>query len=237
MKKNKGVRLLVWASLVALFLTALVSYFQDASRFVGKSYVEGDEFRWEMNRFYENLSIAVLNPPNLEAEKKQIIVTNSEIEEHRHRYGTLVEQIDSIEEQYAQRITDAEVGKSENLKTTLMEERDAKIADIRKNFESDAYVEAKIRVSKERQLEQDGQQLIQNAKENLYFPANYELTDVQTGETFTSGDIDGSSSYQKIFDEDEGYFRAEPYGIRDQAFHYSHTGQVSEGAVSARKMK
>lgn len=235
MKKNKGVRLLVWASLVALFLTALVSYFQDASRFVGKSYVEGDEFRWEMNRFYENLSIAVLNPPDLEAEKKQIIVTNSEIEEHRHRYGTLVEQIDSIEEQYAQRITDAEVGKSENLKTTLMEERDAKIADIRKNFESDAYVEAKIRVSKERQLEQDGQQLIQNAKENLYFPANYELTDVQTGETFTSGDIDGSSSYQKIFDEDEGYFRAEPYGIRDQAFHYSHTGQVSEGGVSARK--
>ena len=38
-----------------------------------------------------------------------------------------------------------EAGKSENLKTTLMEERDAKIDDIRKNFESDAYVEAKIR--------------------------------------------------------------------------------------------
>ena len=51
-KKNKGVRLLVWASLVALFLTALASYFQDASRFVGKSYVEGDEFRWEMNNVF-----------------------------------------------------------------------------------------------------------------------------------------------------------------------------------------
>ena len=65
----------------------------------------------------------------------------------------LSEQIDNIEEQYAQRITDAEAGKSEKLKTTLMEERDAKIDDIRKNFESDAYVEAKIRVSKEQQLE------------------------------------------------------------------------------------
>ena len=46
-----------------------------------------------MNRFYENLSIAVLNPPDLEAEKKQIIVTNSEIEEHRHRYGTLLNRL------------------------------------------------------------------------------------------------------------------------------------------------
>ena len=41
--------------------------------------------------------------------------------------------------------------KSEKLKTTLIEERDAKIADIRKNFESDAHVEAKIRASKEQQ--------------------------------------------------------------------------------------
>ena len=105
-------------------------------------------------------------------------------------YGTLSEQIDNIEEQYAQRIADAEAGKSEKLKTTLMEERDAKIEDIRKNFESDAYVEAKIRADKEQQLEQELQQLIQNAKENLYFPVAYELTDIQTGETFTSGDID-----------------------------------------------
>ena len=30
------------------------------------------------------LSTAVLNPTDLEAEKKKIIVTSSEIEEHRH---------------------------------------------------------------------------------------------------------------------------------------------------------
>ena len=97
-----------------------------------------------------------------------------------------------------------------------MEERDAKIDDIRKNFESDAYVEAKIRASKERQLEQDGQQLIQNAKENLYFPVNYELTDIQTGETFTSGDIDGSCCHIKRFSMRRKVISERSrYGIRD----------------------
>ena len=42
-------------------------------------------------------------------------------------YGTLSEQIGNIEEQYKQRIADAEAGKSEKLKATLIEERDAKI--------------------------------------------------------------------------------------------------------------
>ena len=97
----------------------------------------------------------VLNPIDVEAEKKKITVTKSEIEEHRNYYGTLSEQIGNIEEQYTQRIADADAGKSEKLKTTLIKERDAKIEDIRRNFESDAYVEAKIRASKEKQLEEE----------------------------------------------------------------------------------
>ena len=83
-KKNRGMRPFVWASLVGLFLLALLSYFQDASKYSGKSYWSGEDFQSEMNNFYENLSISILNPPDLEAEKKRIIVTNSEIEEHRH---------------------------------------------------------------------------------------------------------------------------------------------------------
>ena len=92
----------------------------------------------------------------------------------------------------------------------MIEERDAKIEDIRKNFESDAHVEAKIRASKEKQLEEELQRRIQNAKENLYFPVVYELTDSQTGETFTSGDINVTTGYKETFNAEEGYFRAAP---------------------------
>ena len=201
-------------------------------RYVGKSYVESDEFQMEMDNFYENLSTAILNPADLEAEKKKIIVTSSEIEEHRTYYGTLSEQIGSIEEQYAQRIADAEAGKSEKLKTTLIEERDAKIEDIRKNFESNAYVEAKIRAHKEQQFEQEWQERNQNAKEQLYFPVAYELTDIQTGETFKAGDISVAAGYKKIFNEKEGYFRSAPDEVYD--FHYdSYHPEVYERGNSA----
>ncbi len=209
-KKKQGIQIVVWTSLVALFLTALLSFSYGDLGYVGKSYVESDEFQWEMNNFYENLSTAVLNPADLAAERKKIKVTSSEIEDHRTYYGTLSEQIGNIEEQYTQRIAEAEESKSEKLKTSLIEERDAKVEDIRKNFESNEHVEAKIRANKEQQLEQEWQQQIQSAKEQLYFPVTYELTDSQTGETFKSGDISAKAGYTKVFNATQGYLRASP---------------------------
>lgn len=228
MKKNYRLKIIVWTSLVAVFLTALLSFTGGNLRYIGKSYVESNDFQWEMKNFYENLTKAVLNPIDIEAEKKQITVTKSEIEEHRNYYGTLSEQIGNIEEQYTQRIADAEAGKSEKLKVTLIKERDAKIDDIRKNFESDAHVEAKIRAHKEQQLEQEWQQRIQSAKEQLYFPVTYELTDSQTGETFKSGDISAIAGYTKIFNEIEGYLRAVPEQLNN-VYYDSH--QIYEKSV------
>lgn len=215
-KRNRSIPYLVWASLVVIVLMALQLFVERGDyRYVGKSYVESDDFQQEMENFYANLSTAILNPVNLEAAKKNIIVTSSEIEEHRSYYGTLSEQVGNIEEQYAQRIADAEAEKKENLKKTLVEERDTKIADIRKNFESDAHVEAKIRADKERQLEQEWQEHIRSAEEQFNFPVAYELTDIQSGETFKAGDISAAAGYKKTFNQKEGYLRANPYLIND----------------------
>ncbi|WP_342508100.1 MFS domain-containing histidine kinase [Sporosarcina sp. FSL K6-2383] len=231
-KKNYSVQIVMWTSLVVIFLLALLSLTGGNLRYVGKSYVESNDFQWEMNNFYDNLKKAFLNPIDIEAEKARITVTQSEIEEHRNYYGTLSEQVGSIEEQYTQRIADAEAGKSENLKSTLIKERDTKIEDIRKNFESDAHVEAKIRASKEQQLEDELQRRIESAKENLYFPVVYELTDSQTGETFTSGDINVTTGYIETFSAEEGYFRAAPDQAND--FHYDrYQPEVYEKGVSA----
>ncbi|WP_188006767.1 K+-sensing histidine kinase KdpD [Sporosarcina sp. ANT_H38] len=232
MKKKYGIQIVVWTSLAVLFLTALLSVTGGNVRYIGKSYVESNDFQWEMNNFYGNLTKAVLNPIDIEAEKKRITVTKSEIEEHRNYYGTLSEQIGNIETQYTQRITDAEAGKSEKLKETLIEERDAKIDDIRMNFESDAHVEAKIRGSKEKQLEEELQRRIQNTEENLHFPVVYELTDSQTGEKFTSGDIHVTTGYKETFSAEEGYFLAAPDRMDD--FYYdSYSSEAYESGVSA----
>lgn len=231
-KKKYGIQIVVWTSLAVLFLTALLSVTGGNLRYIGKSYVESNDFQWEMNNFYGNLTQAVLNPIDIEAEKKRITVTKSEIEEHRNYYGTLSEQIGNIEVQYTQRITDAEAVKSEKLKATLIEERDAKIDDIRKNFESDAHVEVKIRASKEKQLEEELQRRIQNTEENLYFPVVYELTDSQTGEKFTSGDIHVTTGYKETFSAEEGYLFAAPDQLDD--FYYdSYSSEAYESGVSA----
>ena len=82
------------------------------------------------------LAQAVLNPIDIEeAEKTDYSYEIRNRRASELRYGTLSEQIGNIQEQYTQRITDAEAAKSEKLKATLIEERDAKIDDIRKNFE------------------------------------------------------------------------------------------------------
>jgi len=230
-KKNYGIQIVVWTSLTVLFLTALLSVTGGNLRTIGKSYVESNDFQWEMKNYYTNLTKAVLNPIDVEVAKKRITVTKSEIEEHRNYYGTLSEQIGNIEEQYTQRIADADAGKSEKLKATLIKERDAKIEDIRKNFESDAHVEMKIRASKEKQLEEELQRNIRNAEENLHFPVVYELTDSQTGEKFTSGDIHVTTGYKETFSAEEGYFRAAPDRMDD--FYYdNYSSEIYESGVS-----
>ncbi|WP_160117552.1 sensor histidine kinase [Filibacter tadaridae] len=209
MKSNNRKRLVVWIALVTLFLMALISIMQGGSKYIGKSYLERDGFQGEIGTFIENLSVTILNPIDLEVEKERITVTEAEIEEHRTRYGTLAEQIGSIDEQYAGRIEDAKAGKSEKLKTALIKERDTKIDDIRKNFEDDAHVEKKIRAEKEEILTRFWNERERNLNQQMELPFAYSLKDIETGETFTSGDINAPASYEKNFNAQEGYLKAE----------------------------
>ncbi|MEK3936146.1 MFS domain-containing histidine kinase [Sporosarcina sp. FSL W7-1349] len=212
MKKHNGMTLLVWSACAAVVLLTLLTYFQEGSRYIGKSYVDLDDFQMKMDEFYENLGATVLNPINIEAEKKRITVSKAEIEEHRNRYGTLSYQIENIEMQYEERIADAEAAKSENLKEALVKERDAKIRDIRQNFEDDSHVEAKVRAEKEVELESYLRDYINNLESRPPFPVAYELKDIETGEVFSSGNMNAPAAYQKDFIEDNGYLRAE--GVR-----------------------
>ncbi|MFS0576832.1 HAMP domain-containing sensor histidine kinase [Sporosarcina sp. 179-K 3D1 HS] len=216
MKKNNGIALLLWSASVAVVLLALLTYFQVGSQYLGKSYLDQDDFQIRMDDFYKRLGAIVLNPINIEAEKKRISVSKAEIEEHRHRYGTLSEQIENIEMQYEGRIVDAEAGKSEKLKETLEKERDAKIEDIRQNFEDDVHVEAKVRAEKEAELESYLRDYLNNLESRPPFPVAYELKDVETGEVFSAGDMNAPAAYQRDFMEENGYFKAEGFQLDEK---------------------
>ncbi|MHA6260482.1 sensor histidine kinase [Sporosarcina sp. CAU 1771] len=205
MKNNRWLPVL-WATFVAIFLIAFFSIIQQGPMYIGKSYIDTSEFKEEVNVFYENIGPMVLNPIDPEELKKKIPVTQREIEEHRTRYGSLTDQIRSIQTQYEHEIEAAESSSNEEVAAVLKKERDTKIVDIQKNFEDDAHVEAKIRTEKSKVIDDYLENI--GTSEQWTIPFRYKFTDVETGETFTSGNLDVPAAYKKSFNEANGLLRA-----------------------------
>lgn len=203
---NKNIKLAIWSALVTLVLIALPSIIHYAPQLVGKSFTDQEDFTYRMEQVYDNLSATVLNPIDLKKAEKELVVSRDEIEEYRQRYGTLSEQLDNIQQQYGERITDAKNEKNETLLLALVKERNMKMEDIQKNFESDSYVEDKIRLEKSKALARQIRETENNQETNI--PIAYDLVNIETGERFSRGDVEVTALFQQKFTDATGYFRA-----------------------------
>ncbi|WP_153733086.1 sensor histidine kinase [Sporosarcina obsidiansis] len=221
---NKKIQLGIWSALVTIVLIALPSVFHYAPQIVGKTLIDQEDFSWRMERTYDHLGAAVLNPIDFEKAARELPVSKDEIEEHRNRFGTLAEQLSNIQEQYAERIMQAKEEKNETLLLALVKERDIKIEDIQKNFESDEHIEDKIRNQKAKQLELYIEEIENRRQDNL--PISYELVNVDTGERFTKGDVSVPVAYKKKFDESNGYFKADSI-LLDHNSYSEYTGDAA----------
>ena len=133
---------LIWV-IFGIFTFSKIGY-----QYIGKSYFQSENFQHELDNFQSELGPFVLNMPISEDLKSKIVVTQNEIEEHRNRYGTLGEQIDSIKAQYEGRIQEAANVNATELKAKLEKERDAIIKDITGNFEDDEHVRKKFELKR-----------------------------------------------------------------------------------------
>lgn len=210
--------------LVVLAVGALITLTNLGREYIGKNYFDSSDFQQELDEFESALVPLALAVPDIEAVKKNIVVTSSEIEEHRNRYGNLENQIFSIERNYEDRINSATLEETETsaegdavqekdventVRASLIAERDAKIADIKKNFESEEYVEDKIRKEKEEEVDAYFQS-VAKAKNHLLNEKddfNYELKNVETGEVFTNGTIGKKVAFKKVYSSDNGYLK------------------------------
>jgi len=205
LEKNKWLPI-IWTSLAAFVLLAFITLLQEGPKYFGKDYFSTDEFEQSMDSFYQNIGPSLLNELEIEEAKKRITVTESEIEEYRMYYGTLSDQVQSIQEQYDSKIMEAKDNGNEEIKETLTKERDRKIADIQKNFEDDAYVEDKIR--KQKSLLVD----TYFANKDNYstglgnWPIAYKFEDVKSGEVYSSGAIDVPAAYKKTFNKESDLY-------------------------------
>lgn len=183
----------LWLATLSIVLIGIFSIMELGPRYFGKSYLETANFKEEYRDFMNRLVLLELNPPTAETE---FTVTMEEIEEYRTRYGTLADQIQSIQDQYNPDIDAANEAGNDSLAKILTEERDGKIGMIRDNFADDDTVRGEILEEKQRAsrvavagiLNEEGSF---HAQYPYYV---YDLTNIETGENFTKGNL-GSRPY------------------------------------------
>ena len=146
--------------LAVITMFSLFTLIEEGHNFIGTSYFDSESFTNELSDFESSIVPLVLATPDKEEVKKNITVTADEMEEYRNRNGSLESQLESIRQQYASPTGEVTTVTEEKQTTTTettnepsITERDKKMEDITKNFTDDSYIEQKIRLEKEAQVD------------------------------------------------------------------------------------
>lgn len=192
--KNKKTHLQLFLMFVVVL--AILVLLVQGNRYFGKNYFESNSFDSEARQFALNVARYEINPVTKEDFAEVLEVSKDEIQRYRFYYGSLAEQIQNIKDQYADDIENAQ---DEDVLQALKNERDAKVEDIQKNFADDAYVAEKIKVIKEKVVNEILEDYKQNQQE--FFAENkqfaYELNDDQSELTFKKGDVNASNVFEE----------------------------------------
>lgn len=181
-----------------MIILAFFTLIRDGGNYIGKTYFDSDGFNEEVSNFESSVVSLILAVPEIEEVKKNITVTEEDIEEYRYRFGSLQEQLDSIIYQYEARTDDESIA-----------ERNKKMEDITKNFEDNVYVRDKVIIEKEKQVDEYFRGLERSKNEFLNFNGGfiYSLTNKETGEEFSNGDMDSKLAYKKEYSSKSNFLR------------------------------
>lgn len=207
--KSKSKFLFVtWVLLIAFGLSGVFSILTNGSRYMHGDYFESDEYNSQMDQFIQMLNVYELYDMPKEEMKKQITVSDEEIEEHRTRYGNLGDQISNIGIQYNDQIQAAIDSGNKAAEDVLTKERDEKIADITENFNSDEYVRAKIVKEKEQKIDEFYRDLEAYRHEfnNLEQAYKYYLKDNSTGEVYTNLNLSKGEKASDYLNKKDMYY-------------------------------
>lgn len=196
--KKPIIKDLLVSLLAVMIILAFFTLIRDGGNYIGKTYFDSDGFNEEVSNFESSVVSLVLAVPEIEEVKKNITVTEEEIEEYRYRFGSLQEQLDSIIYQYEARTDDESIA-----------ERNKKMEDITKNFEDNVYVRDKVIIEKEKQVDEYFRGLERSKNEFLNFNGGfiYSLTNKETGEEFSNGDMDSKLAYKKEYSSKSNFLR------------------------------
>ncbi len=197
----------VFLVLMSIGLFGVTIFFSYAPKYMGQSYFDSRDFQSSINYKIDQFGPILLNRLNVNKAIENLKVEPHEIDQYRNHYGSKMDQIESIQFQYQVEIDQAINSNNEIMINELETERDTKIADIRANFASDEVVKEKILIAKKEVLRNYEAILLKEeftAKEERKSFA-YDLTNLETNERFTYGDITTDSAYKNVYNANEGY--------------------------------
>lgn len=190
-----------WLLLFTIGLSGTLTFLSHWDAYLGKSYFDTDEFQSEYNTFLGYLHISEVSNLTGDEMKEKITVSDEEMEEYRFRYGELSDQINSIQEQYRPQLDEARADHNQKLESYYQKQRDKKIEDIQKNFESDKYVKEKVKKEKEKQIDHfiENKEEVKRQLKQWDSSFDYYLQNNESAEVFTNlSSSNKQDAYQKL---------------------------------------
>jgi signal transduction histidine kinase len=210
--KNR-LKIIAWFVLFAFGVSGVISALINENDYYQRSYFKTSQFQLELDHLTQYIHEFEVAYQSKEEMKEAITVSKDEIEQQRYHYGNLTEQIRDIEQQYQPRIDEAKANKNEKIADIYIKERDQKIDEITKNFESDENIKKSIIQEKEDNIEEYFQELDRYRQEyEIYQEAFvYYLKNTKTGQIYTNlSTKDRKSADQYINDENMYYIQNYP---------------------------
>jgi len=198
---------LMFFALISIVFFAVTTFASFAPNYIGGSYYETEEFQMNHLDKIQNIGPILINRLDVDKAIEQLKVNDTEIENYRNYYGTQVDQIRNVQNQYLELINEAEINNNDVLKSELEKERDVKIDEVRANFADDNAVREKILAAKKEALLKYDERLSKaetGAKANRESIA-YDLINIETNERFTYGDVEENSIFKETYNNQNGY--------------------------------
>lgn len=195
----------VFFVLISIALFAVTTLVSVGPKYVGGSYYESGNFQESFNYKIQEIGPVLLSRLDVDEEIEKLQVEPYEVEQYYEIYGSQIDQIRLVQQEYQEMINEAEQNGESVIKEELEKVRDTKIEDIRTM--DDETVREKILSEKKELLHKYDAHIsnvVSQAKVNQNSLA-YNLTNVETGESFMFGDIQESAAYTKVFNQKEGY--------------------------------
>lgn len=210
----------IFFGLISFTLFALLTFPEHGTKYIASNYYETEEFKWNVDQKIEAFGPVLLNPLDVKEEIENLSVDASEVQQYRDFFGTQVDLIRNVQDQYQSTINEAEMNNNTVLSNELKKERDLKIEEIRNNFGDEEAVEEKILAAKKEELQKYEKKLskFKSKSEGIRKSFAYDLVNVETNERFTFGDLKAPAVYKESYGGKKSYLYVSPVNSEISSF-------------------